>query len=305
MRKIIDYKDEAEWHKLRASVLTSTDVAALFDLSPYVTVSELWHRKKDQVIPEFQSNERMAWGSRLERAIAEGVAEDKGWDVKPKKHFILDDELLIGSSFDYEIVKPVNALLEIKNVDAIQFQNKWSGEDESLEAPPHIEMQMQYQLLVSGVAEGYIAALIGGNQIKLIKREIDEDIAKAIKEKVFQFWESVRKNQAPNFDFKRDAKFITSLYKNVRAGSQIDSVSGDHISNLAEAYKAYSQQEKEAAAAKEGIKAELLTLIGDAEKVKGETFSISAGIVKGGPVSYVRSDYRNFKVNFKKTKEQL
>ncbi len=304
MRKIIEYKDQNEWHQLRASVLTSTDIAALFELSPYLTVSELWHRKKDNVIPEFQSSERMNWGSRLEQAIAEGVALDKGWEIQPKKHFILDDELKIGSSFDYEIVKPEQALLEIKNVDLMQFQ-KWSGQDETLEAPAHIEMQLQYQMLVSGVAEGYIAALIGGNQIQLIKREIDEDIANAIKQKVFEFWESIKKNEAPRFDFKRDADFIATLYKNVRTGSEIKSVSGDRISQLAAAYKTFGDQEKAAKECKESAKAELLTLIGDAEKVKGDEFSISAGIVKGGPVSYTREDYRNFRVNFKKTKENL
>jgi hypothetical protein len=46
-----------------------------------------------------------------------------------------------------------------------------------------------------------------------------------------------------------------------------------------------------------------LTIIGDAEKVKGLDYSISAGLV--GPTEYMvkRDGYRNFKITFKKLKE--
>jgi hypothetical protein len=53
---------------------------------------------------------------------------------------------------------------------------------------------------------------------------------------------------------------------------------------------------------KEAAKAEILTIIRDAEKVKGDNFSISSGLI--GPSEYVvkKDGYRNFKITWKKEK---
>lgn len=303
-KQIIEYKDEAEWHKLRAEVITSTDLAALYGMSPYLGAFELWHRKKDGVIPDFTPNDRTRWGNRLEKSIAEGVAEDNNWTVQPKKHFIMDEDLRAGSSFDYEIKNPFSAILEIKNVDNLVALNQWDIDGDVVQMPNHIELQIQMQLLVSGMAKAFAAALIGGNRIILVERNADEEIHQDIKEKIKEFWQSIKEGRAPEPDFSRDSEFIKKIYKNAKAGSVIESSRDDRIHILAEAYRVYGEQEKAAKDNKEATKAELLTLVGDAEKVLGEGFSISAGIVKGGPVSYIREDYRNFKINFKKTKEK-
>lgn len=301
-REKLTPKDKADWLKMRSQDVTSTEVSALFGLSPYTTEFELWYKKKEEKVDEIEPTERMRWGTRLESAIAHGIAEDNAWAILPFKDYMRIPELKMGSSFDF-LIEDKPALLEIKNVDALQFKEKWEVDDDNIEAPPHIELQAQYQMLVSNISELYIAALISGNQLKLIKREIDEDIQKSIQEKVFKFWESIRKGIAPSPDFTRDAKFISNIYKNVRAGSVIESITDDRLHTLAENYRLASEQEKAGKEAKEAAKAEILTLMEDAEKVRGETFSISAGIVKGGPVSYVRDDYRNFRVTFKKEKK--
>src|SRR5690606_13844867 len=68
----------------RASVVGSSEVAALFDASPYLTRFELWHRKKGNIAtPEFDAvaddgtpdNERIWWGVRLEKAILDAACE--------------------------------------------------------------------------------------------------------------------------------------------------------------------------------------------------------------------------------------
>ena len=77
------------------------------------------------------------------------------------------------------------------------------------------------------------------------------------------------------------------------------------MDELAIEYKKVSDQIRILDSQKDGIKAELLTIIGDAEKVKGSNYSISAGLV--GPSEYTvkREGYRNFKITFKKPKEGL
>jgi predicted phage-related endonuclease len=245
----------------------------------------------------------MTWGTRLESAIALGVGEDNQWTVKPFKDYVRIPDLKMGASFDFKIDKPA-ALLEIKNVDAMQFKEKWDiDEDGNIEAPLHIEMQLQYQMLVSGVSEAYIGALIGGNNVKLLKREIDNDITKSIQEKVFEFWESIRKGTPPPPDFTRDAAFVGKLYRSVKAGSVIESTSDDRINTLAHEYRLAQIAEKDAAQKKQAAKAEMLTLIGEANKVKGEGFSISAGMIPAKHYVVNTEPYRDFRVTFKKIKD--
>lgn len=309
-REIITPKDKEHWLAERAKDITSTEVSALFGLSPYTTEFEVWHRHQKNEIHTIDENERMKWGTRLESAIAEGVGQDNNWTVKPFKDYVRIPELQMGASFDYKIFESlamtapkVLALLEVKNVDALQFKEKWEfGDDGELEAPLHIEMQVQYQMLVSDVAEAYIAALVGGNTVHLLKRQVDQDIAKSIQEKVFEFWASIRKGKAPDPDFNRDAKFISKLYQSVSKDSIIESTTDDRIHCLAEQYKVASDAEKAAKEQKQAAKAEMLTLIGEANKVKGDGFSISAGMIGAKDYHVNTEPYRDFRVFFKKQK---
>ena len=184
--KIFIPSSKEEWLELRKNDITSTEVSALFGMSPYMTEFEVWHRHKNNITSSFKENDRTVWGDRLETAIAKGIAKDNKWNVIPKKEYMRREDIRAGSSFDYAIVDLIKneegkmigwtetSLLEIKNVDSLIFKENWIIEDgELVEAPPHIELQLQHQLMVSGIDKGYIGALIGGNKIKVI--EIDRD----------------------------------------------------------------------------------------------------------------------------------
>ena len=105
IRQIIEYTSEDEWHALRAADLTSTDIAALLGISPYLTKYELWHRKRDGLHVASEPTERMRWGNRLESAIAQGIADDNDWLVRARKTYTRLPGLRIGASFDFEITR--------------------------------------------------------------------------------------------------------------------------------------------------------------------------------------------------------
>jgi predicted phage-related endonuclease len=207
------------------------------------------------------------------------------------KDFFIDYDLKIGSSFDYFFGD--DGILEIKNVDSYIFNQQWlEGE-----APLHIEFQVQHQLLVADRNRMIIGVLVGGNEIKTIERERDEQVIEAIKMKCAEFW---ARTSAPQPDFEKDAEFIKSLYKYADPNKIIKS--NDRIEALALKYKQGGEIEKQGKALKDAAKAEILTIIRDAEKVKGDNFSISAGLI--GPSEYVvkKDGYRNFKITWKKEK---
>lgn len=292
--------DKQAWLQLRTKDITSTEVSALFGISPYLTKFELWHQKKEGVVVSIGENERMKWGNRLEDSIAQGIAEDQGWKVKRMKNYMRNPELRLGSSFDYS-VEP-DGILEVKNVDSLAFRDGWIiNEDGSVEAPPHIELQVQHQLLVSGRKVSHIGALIGGNRVVLLKREPDPAIIERIKQEVAHFWKTIDDSTPPAPNFAKDAAFIAKLYGYAEVGKVMES--DEKIEALAAEYRGHAEAEKEAEAGKKAAKAELLMIMGDAEKVKGAMFSISAGMVGPSHIEYDRAGYRNFRINWRKEKK--
>lgn len=299
-------KDENHWKQLRCLDVTSTEIAALFGCSPYITAFELWHRKKTQEIPEFTVSERMKWGTRLEAAIAAGVGEDNNWNIAPFKDYGRIPELRIGSSFDFHFEtrsSPMDhGLLEIKNVDPMAFKDGWIVDGDDVEAPLHIELQVQHQMLVSGHSQAFIAALVGGNKVVLIKRLPDEKTALAIGYKVKEFWASIDADKPPEPNFAQDAVFISQLY-NIAKPGRIAQVNGNaRILELVQSYKDASAIEKAAKEQKDAAKAELLMMSNEAEKMISDEFTISMGMVGPAHVEYDREGYRLFKINWRKPK---
>lgn len=300
MIKTILPKNKGHWLELRQPNLNSTEVSALFGINPYLTLFELWHRKKDNLTVDFEGNERIDWGARLEKVIAKGIAEDEGWKIRKMDEYKYDPDLRLGSSFDYQIGD--NGHLEIKNVDAMIFKDGWLVEDGQIEAPPHIEMQVQVEMAIGEFAFNYIGGLVGGNSVKLLKREPDEKVITAIYKKTAWFWNSILENKEPKPDFSRDADTIRRLYSQAEAGKVLDVRGNADVQGWADKYKQLSAQKKEIETQIDEIKSHLIIFAGDSEKIIGDNFSISMGIVKGGRVEYDRQDYRAFKPYFKKEK---
>lgn len=301
--EVIIPESHDHWLSLRADDVTSTEVPALFDLSPYMTKFELWHRKKERAVVKVEQSNRMKWGTRLQDSIASGIAEDQGWKLRKMPEYIRDPARRLGASFDFEIND--DGLLEIKNVDALMFREGWIiDEAGNLEAPAHIELQLQQQFDMSKKSHGYIGALVGGNEVKLIEREADLTIIKSIHTETEKFWQSIEKNQPPKPDFARDASFIFSMFNKCIGSKAIDVKNNAEIIALAEQYRMFGEQEKSAKEGKSASKAQILQLIGDAAKAHGETFTISAGEIASTRVeAYDRVGYRDFRINWKKVKK--
>lgn len=297
--------NEAHWLKLREADITSTEIAALFNCSPYCTKFELFHRKKKNLASNFEANERSDWGLFLQDGIMAKFAKDNAWNFSRKLSYIHNTKLKIGASFDYQIeYKKDNkfeiGLAEVKNVDGLVFKQGWLVEDDYVEAPPHIELQAQHQMLCSGLPFNYILALIGGNRGEKLYRTPNEKIFSAILREVELFWKSIEDNVEPE-PSEVDSDFICSLYNSSKEGEILDARENETISALASYYKKCQQEESEATARKKAVKAKLLPLIGEASKVLVDGgYSISAGMVAETEVAaYTRKGYRRFSVNGK------
>lgn len=310
--EVHEVTNKQDWLNLRAKDITSTEVSALFGLSPYLSHFELWHRKSTNTTVSIEETERMKWGTRLEAAIAQGAADEYGWEIKPFKQYLSLPQLRIGSSFDFKVTSPSPAILEIKNVDTSVFHRHWLEDGERIEAPQHIELQVQHQLEVADMEQAYIVALVGGNTMKLIHRMRDREVGAAIRQKVAAFWDSIAKNTPPQPDYRTDAEFILRrLYGNAQEGKVVEA--GPQIDELLQKYYRLNQEIGELEDIQKGVKAQIVSNIGDASKVLVPSGTLSCGNSKASPGTLVtpdmvgtyigaRSGYRLFRFTPRKEK---
>lgn len=317
MTTFITPDDRDDWLQLRAQDITSTESAALFGLSPYCTLWELYHRKKNGELGEIEDNERMKWGRRLEAIIASGIAEDNGLVIQNITDYARhDNQRGMGASLDYRIddvtadasdeIKALfkgygQGVLEIKNVDWMRYRDTWLvDEDGDIEAPEHIELQFQHQAEVLGLGWGIIVPFVGGNDPKIILRETDTTVGQALRQKIESFWVRIDELDEPDPVFAEDAEFIINRYREVNGLRVENMMDNQHLDGLLRTYKSHGSVESEAKKLKSATKAEILSIIGDATRVDCLSGSVSSKIVGAKDIAYTRKPYRTFSVNLKK-----
>lgn len=316
-------RNRDEWLALRKQDVTSTEVSALFNESKYMTAYELACLKAGDIEDQFQPNERSEWGQDLEASIAKAVARKYGVRVRKKNEYMRLPDVRAGASFDFEIfgktrikngeiiddyrlrtaqIMGGRGLLEIKNVDSLIFKNEWEVGTEP-QAPPHIEIQLQHQLMVSGYTWGVIAALVGGNKLHLITRYADEAVHLKMQKRITNFWADLTNGVYPPITMPDDAWVIKKIYSHAEPGKLLDA-RGDKVPNgmldLIARYEQCARIEKKIKDRKSTAQAELLRMIGDHERVLTDVATISCNMVAGGEVTYFREPYRYWKVTPKK-----
>lgn len=312
-RVILTPANEAEWLAMRELDVTSTESSALFGASPYATPYELYFRKRKELPSSFELNDRIIWGSRLEAAIAAGIAEDYGLVVVPFKDYMRIPELRMGASFDYKIVGVVPGfagpsdfialfdrlgpgLMEVKNVDGLQFKRGWIN-DEAKEAPPHIEFQVQHQMEVSDFGWTVLAPLVGGNQPMPFARLRDAKAGEIIRKRVADFWIRVDSGEEPQPDFTRDGETIAKKYLSSN-GKAVDMADNARLNELAHAYDVAAVEIRKQTSIKDAAKAEILTIIGGNEKIAlAGGWKISAGTVADNAGTVVTADMVGTRIN--------
>lgn len=66
--------DNPAWHEMRRDGVTASEIPVILGISRWDSPWSMWHRKRG-LIPDQVDNDDMAWGRRLEGAIADAAAE--------------------------------------------------------------------------------------------------------------------------------------------------------------------------------------------------------------------------------------
>lgn len=279
--EIIKVSDRSQWLDLRREDITSTMSPALFGLSPYVTMFELYHAKASGIELDFQSNDRVEKGARMEQYAAQEVALQTGWTVEPFKDYCRIKGERMGSSFDCVATKPDGSrgILEIKAVDFFRHRDTWVDD----QAPEHIEIQLQHQLECAGEFEwGVIAAFTGIYDFHIYERDRDREVGAALRRAVRDFWRRVDERDEPEPDFSRDDAVIAALFRDT-SGDPVDMTDDEEFEALLARYETAKSQAAEFKKLADATKAELHYRLADAPGAYTERYRIKAGWTKDTP----------------------
>jgi putative phage-type endonuclease len=321
---VVNYATQDEWLNLRAADLTSSEVAALFGHSPYTTRLELWLSKRGGQQLGIAETERMFWGNQLEAPIADGLAAMYGLTVEPLKVYMRHPTVeRMGSSFDFRVVacdpdraweqhretaERIAALLaehgwglfEIKNVDSLMAHRTWDRDGDMIEAPLHIELQVQHQLAVSQRGFALIGALTGGNTTILEIRERDDEAVEAIEAGVVEFWRTVDADEQPSPDYERDLAAIRGLYE-PDPDAELEEEQEQALLGLLPEYDEVGEQIRELEKRKKALQARLFDSLRTVEKAEVGEFRISAKTVNRKGYTVEPRSYRDLRITRRKS----
>jgi predicted phage-related endonuclease len=277
--KILSDGDDA----FRLAHVGASEVAALFDASPYLTHFELWHRKKGNVsTPDFMAdgmpnNARIEAGIRLEPAIIEWACDR--WDYIPQETpKNLSNGNGLGGHPDKCVICPKRGpgILEIKTADWL-VAKKWGDEP-----PLHYLLQSQSYQGLAKVAWGDVIVLVGGNDLQRHCYEFRPAIFAEIEKRVAAFWQSVRDNDPPSPDYSRDRDTISSLFDDPDE-TVIDLTLDNRAAYAAADYLKAAAAEKAAKEAKDAAAAELLDKLGNNGCAKLDGYTLRAPLIAAVP----------------------
>jgi predicted phage-related endonuclease len=271
--------------KFRAAHVGASEVAALFDCSPYLTRFELWHRKKGTIsTPDFNAihdgapeDERIYWGVRLEAAIIEAAKERYGY-IDRDQVDNLSNGAGLGGHPDRRVICPERGpgILEIKTADWL-VRKSWGDEP-----PTHYLLQSQAYQGLDGVQWGDVLVLVGGNKLERFSYSFRPKIFAEIERRVADFWQSVEANDPPPADYARDLETITDLYREGTEES-VD-LTGDNLAHEAAAAFLFAREARlDAEKREDAAKAELLDKLGAASTAVLNGFSVRASTVAAIP----------------------
>jgi putative phage-type endonuclease len=178
---VIPCATEEDWHAVRAQAyIGASEAAAVFDLNPYMSKLALWERLQGVEQKREPPNAAMLAGTYLEDGIGKLYAAVYGQRVltpqefyghpKAAKVIVRHPTLPLQCTPDFIIVTQSGArLLQVKNVAS------WKADQWADQPPRAYRIQVQAEMLCTGMPSAMLAALVGGQE--LMPHEIERSAA--------------------------------------------------------------------------------------------------------------------------------
>lgn len=296
----------SKWLAERRTGIGGSDAAAILGVSKRKTALHVWSEKMG-LSEDFPSTERMKMGLRMEKAILqEYQSRVKCKMVYPSaKGEVLrhpDLPFLLGSLDAIASKGSERWVVDAKNVDWM-FSESW-GADGSGKAPEDLVVQVLHYMMVGGFPKADLAALFGGNTLRIVTIHRDDNLIAKMRELEIDFWNKHVVSgvpPAPDFQHPATADVIKTLNGSVEERT-VTFTPTKHLAFVLEAFHLGSKLESKGRNLKTAAKNELVWLMGSANRaeIDGTGFSITRKLVKKEAYSVEATSYVDTRVKMPK-----
>lgn len=225
-------------------------------------------------------NERQEAGLMLEPAIAQ-------WYEIKTKYRLIEPGLIRDKDCEFFIAHPdrlafnggdnPHHLVEIKNV-GLENARQWGEADDDI--PVAYNIQVQWYLGITGLEYADVAALIGGNDLRVKKIQRSDTIITALRRMAEEFWNIhiIPKDPPPIDGSEHCSRLISKLYPDSSDEEILADAESDRIAGL---YLNFKALEKDNAEKAEKYANELKNVIGSAKSLKTTHGKFSWGFQRG------------------------
>ena len=248
---------------VRRTGVGGSDIAAVLGISPYKSAYEVYEEKVNGLKQDLSDNEKVVWGQLLEEPIAKRYEQ-----VTRKKLSITN--IIRSGDYPFLIASPDRVIsnekrgLEIKAVGE-HTKHLW-GESGSQLIPEYYYLQIAHYMLVLDYQAWDVAALIGGQELRIYSFERDKEIDDLIIQGAFDFWTNhVQKKIAPPKDYsKPDVQQLIKRKNNLVSEACVE-LPDEYVAIVNQLEEAKEQIKRYQSLQKE-VESKLLDVIGEAGK---------------------------------------
>jgi len=213
--------------------------------------------------------ERVYWGKVLEPGILQAVSKRRNLVVRrnASETYERRRSCSVGSTIDALIIDPNRGrgVVEAKSVDWLRWKDAWSD----MEAPAHIELQHQTQLLTTGYSWGIISCLIGGNELRQYDRTPDDAIHAEITERAGAFMQSLRDGAEPDpLGTPIEDPFIAARWPRRAEAERLTLMEDREAHELVREYRFWTDREAQSKKARAALKTRLMALVKDHDALR-------------------------------------
>lgn len=189
----------SEWHAVRAAGIGGSDIAAICGLNPYTSPLEIWLRKAGRPVPLREDpvlSEAAEMGHELEPIAARRFTKMTGLQAIDNPGTLQHPDRL------WQLVNLDRATVEDGETGALECKTRSSyALSDWLDEPPvDVQVQVQWQLAVTGWTFAYVVCLIGGQRTIVHRVERDEQMIGDLTAIGEEFWGWVIAGTQPPID---------------------------------------------------------------------------------------------------------
>lgn len=191
-----------EWYEGRLDGLGGSDAPVVVGLSPYKRPIELWHEKRERVIPDAGSSRlRLRLGNLVEPIVLDLYAEETGRKVQRVKAMRRSSEWPFAFVHLDGRVVGEKRIVQVKTANPFDSR-KWGdpGEGSTFGVPPDVYVQELHELAVTKADFADVVVLTGLERLTVYEIPRDEAAIAELMAVEAEFWQNVRDGVEPPID---------------------------------------------------------------------------------------------------------